>query len=432
MARSPILKRTISFGYPQTINDREISMEKSSLSSSSSLLIEDQIKILDETLSENGKTLIQELLQSNKNLKKEIHDINQQLKYTIKINEKYVDQAYNMTNNTKRNKMTNDSNNSIYSDKLRKLEKYKMKALMYKQQYELCQDTMNNLQKTNQTMEEQFEKLHNIEQQQQKQIGSQQYPSLSIDHRFIHKLFHLCLQHSTNSSKSRTTIPSHQDMKTYIQQTFNYLIKESFKINSNKTNHFTCKCSDHIDPNHKPSYQYCLNIVEQYQTLFDIKCFQQISTSLIDLYEKHGELDNFICTVSSTLGVNNKNHKLLIKTLEKIIEDSTSDKMFTFKKLNKIKYMNEAMRKIPFHDNNMSNYHQFIEELANLLEVSKVDQIIPAIKTLKLLAHVDIEQQSSYLSRISSMDVLNHTYSNSLRTNPSSYTNEQSTEKQIK
>ncbi|CAF3352693.1 unnamed protein product [Rotaria sp. Silwood1] len=410
MATSPLLKRTISFGYPQTINDQEISIKRlsSSSSSCSSSVIEDEIKILDETISEDDKTLIQELLQSNKDLKKEIHNIYQQLKHTIKINEQCVDQAYNMTSYTKNNKM-------------------------YKQKFEAYQETINNLRKTIQTMEKRFEKLNIIEQQQQqpKQIDSKQYHSLSTDHRFIYELFHLCLQHSKNSSKSRiTTIQSHQDMKTYIQQTFNYLIKKSSEINSNKTNHFTCKCSNRIDSNHRPSYQYCLDIIEQYQTLFDIKCFTHMSTSLIDLYYKHGELNNFIHAVSSTLGINNKNQKLLFKTLEKIIEDSKLDKMFTFKKLTTLKEMNEAMRKIHSYDNNVPHYHQFIEELADLLEVSKVDQIIPAIKTLKLLAHVDTEQQSSYLPRISAINVPNETYSNSFRTNSSSYNYEQSIEKQ--
>ncbi|CAF4904181.1 unnamed protein product [Rotaria sp. Silwood1] len=436
MATSPLLKRTISFGYPQTINDQEISIKRLSSSSSSSCsssVIEDEIKILDETISEDDKTLIQELLQSNKDLKKEIHNIYQQLKHTIKINEQCVDQAYNMTSNTKNNKMIDGYNSSIYFNEFKKSEKYKMKALMYKQKFEAYQETINNLRKTIQTMEKRFEKLNIIEQQQQqpKQIDSKQYHSLSTDHRFIYELFHLCLQHSKNSSKSRiTTIQSHQDMKTYIQQTFNYLIKKSSEINSNKTNHFTCKCSNRIDSNHKPSYQYCLDIIEQYQTLFDIKCFTHMSTSLIDLYYKHGELNNFIHAVSSTLGINNKNQKLLFKTLEKIIEDSKLDKMFTFKKLTTVKDMNEAMRKIHCYDNNVPHYHQFIEELADLLEVSKVDQIIPAIKTLKLLAHVDTEQQSSYLPRISSINVPNETYSNSFRTNSSSYNYEQSIEKQ--
>ncbi|CAF1361777.1 unnamed protein product [Rotaria sordida] len=221
MVTSPILKHTISFDYPQTINDRDIAMKKSSSSSS---IIEDENKILDETVSENSKIVIQELFQSNKDLKKEIH---RQLKHTIEINEQCVDRTYNMRNNTKRNKMKNDHKCSIYSDELKKLEKYKMKALMYKQQFETCQNIIINLRKTIQTMKKRHEKLNIIEQ---KQIDTKQYQSLSTDHRFIHELFHLCFQHLTNSSKSRTTTPSHQDMRTYIQQTFNYLIKKSSKV----------------------------------------------------------------------------------------------------------------------------------------------------------------------------------------------------------
>lgn len=96
-----------------------------------------------------------------------------------------------------------------------------------------------------------------------------------------------------------------------------------------------------IDSNHKPSYQHCLNIIEQYQTLFDIQCFTQIAASISDLYYRHGELTNFIRSISSTLGINPKNQKLLIKTVEKIIEDSKSNELVSHKKLTKMNHANE-------------------------------------------------------------------------------------------
>jgi hypothetical protein len=96
-----------------------------------------------------------------------------------------------------------------------------------------------------------------------------------------------------------------------------------------------------FDIDHRPSYQCSLDIIEQYQTLFSIKCFKQIPTSLTDLYYKHGELKNFIRSISSTLNVNGENQKILLKNLQKLIEDSKSEELITFKKLTKIKDMNE-------------------------------------------------------------------------------------------
>ncbi|CAF1474337.1 unnamed protein product [Adineta steineri] len=109
-----------------------------------------------------------------------------------------------------------------------------------------------------------------------------------------------------------------------------------------------------VDPNHKPSYQCCLKIFEQYQTLFDIHCFKQISTSLTELYHNYQEIN-------------------------------------TLKKSTKIKNTNEAIEKIHTYNNPVPYYHQIIEKIIKLLEVSKSDQIIPAIKTLLLLAHTDIQ-----------------------------------------
>jgi hypothetical protein len=90
-----------------------------------------------------------------------------------------------------------------------------------------------------------------------------------------------------------------------------------------------------------PSYQYCLDIVQEYQRLFGVKCFKQIPISLTNFYHKYGELKNFIHSISSTIEVDEQNEKLVIETLEKIVEDSKTDQMNSFKKLAKIKHMNE-------------------------------------------------------------------------------------------
>lgn len=69
-----------------------------------------------------------------------------------------------------------------------------------------------------------------------------------------------------------------------------------------------------------------------------------------------------------------------------------------------IEHISRAVSKIRSYDDFVPYYHQFIEQMANLLgnflqfkeettnislfsEVSKGDEIMPAIKTLKLLAH---------------------------------------------
>ncbi len=96
-----------------------------------------------------------------------------------------------------------------------------------------------------------------------------------------------------------------------------------------------------MNPNHYPNYQNCLDILEQYQTLFDIQCFKQIPISLIDFYHKYGELNNFIRSISITIGVENQNEKLVIKTLENIVQNSKFDQMNQFKKLANVKNMNE-------------------------------------------------------------------------------------------
>ncbi|CAF1136479.1 unnamed protein product [Didymodactylos carnosus] len=149
------------------------------------------------------------------------------------------------------------------------------------------------------------------------------------------------------------------------------------------------KTAVNIYKDHHPSYQFCLGIIEQCQSLFDSKCFTQIPTTLNELYYKQGELSNFKKSVASALGVDTYKTSCpkLIKVLQTNLDDCKSNEFYTFKKLTKINDMSEAITKIRAYDDFVPYYHKFIEQVANQLEVSKIEEIISAIKTLKLLAH---------------------------------------------
>ncbi|UJR35120.1 hypothetical protein I4U23_027891 [Adineta vaga] len=465
MSSTAALKRTIpnKIRYPQSNYHHEIFLNKSSsFSSSSSSSIkedEDEMKILDETLPENdinkhrstnsnhrhitmnnhkskkdiGGPLIQELLESNMNLKKEIRDIRRQIKHANGSNKQHIERATINSSPSHKTKNFDEEEdcsfappieNDYYQDSSMtksKLQQYKTEAALYKQQVDQCQETIIHLRKTINSMEKRMEQLKSIENRQRGNASHQHesYPSNSnnnTDHRFIHELFHLCIKYTPRSSKLKTTVPSHQDMKTYIRQTFTDLIRtpSSSKISANRNHdngHFICKCSDRSQNDHRPTYQYCLNLIEQCQSLFDVPCYTQLSTALNELYYRHGELANFKRSIASTLGVTESSRLVscpkLIKTLQQTLDDARSNELITFKKMAKINDMNEAISKIRSYDDFVPYYHQFIEQMANLLEVSKGDEIMPAIKTLKLLAHTDSYRPSltsQNLTRTSSLN----------------------------
>ncbi|CAF0751256.1 unnamed protein product [Rotaria sordida] len=362
-----------------------------------------------------GGPMIQELIQSNMDLKKEIRDIRRQLKHNNGTNKQRIDRVMTRTSSSNKVNVVDDDacsfvppEHDYYNDHsatMSKLQQYKTEATVYKQQLDTCQETIAHLRKTVDSMEKRIEQLRTIEHRQMTNAPDQNenYTTTTnynnnnnTDHRFIHELFHLCIKYAPRSSKLKTTVPSHQDMKTFIRQTFNdFITKPSqSKISANKNHdigHFVCKCSDRIHTEHRPTYQYCLSIVEQCQSLFDITCFTQLPTALNELYYRYGELANFKRSIASTLGVLENSRLVscpkLIKTLQQTLDDAKSNELITFKKMAKINDMNEAISKIRSYDDFVPYYHQFIEQMANLLEVSKGDEIMPAIKTLKLLAH---------------------------------------------
>ncbi|CAF4580793.1 unnamed protein product [Rotaria sp. Silwood1] len=179
-----------------------------------------------------------------------------------------------------------------------------------------------------------------------------------------------------------------------------------------------------IHTEHRPTYQYCLSLIEQCQSLFDVTCFTQLPTALNELYYRYGELTNFKRSIASTLGVLENTRLVscpkLIKTLQQTLDDTKSNELITFKKMTKINDMNEAISKIRSYDDFVPYYHQFIEQMANLLEVSKGDEIMPAIKTLKLLAHGESDrpdsntQRSHSLLRTSSLNIHNNVHEKNL------------------
>ncbi|CAF1463219.1 unnamed protein product [Adineta ricciae] len=457
MSSTSVLKRAIPniSRYPTSNYHHDIFLAKSSSSSSLSKEDEndDEVKTLDDTLPENESNtrrnpmlnnrlnrkeingpMIQELLQSNMILKKEIRDIRRQIKHANGSNKQRIERVINNPSCSRQTKIFDDEEdcsfappveNDSYDDFLTnksKLQYYKNEATLYKQQLDQCQETVVHLRKTIHSMEKRIEQLKCAENRQLGNASHQHesYPLTSnnnTDHRFIHELFHLCIKYAPKSSKLKTNVPSHQDMKKYIRQTFTDFIRNpssSSKISANRNyddGHFVCKCSDRSQTDHRPTYQYCLNLIEQCQSLFDVTCYTQLSTALNELYYRYGELANFKRSIASTLGVTESSRVVscpkLIKTLQRTLDDAKSNELITFKKMAKINDMNEAISKIRSYDDFVPYYHQFIEQMANLLEVSKGDEIMPAIKTLKLLAHTDSYHPSTTshsLTRASSLN----------------------------
>ncbi|CAF4100506.1 unnamed protein product [Rotaria socialis] len=459
MSSSTASKRAISNAcrYPQSNNHHDIFLNNSS--SSSITEGEGDVKTYDDTMPNNelgepdkrknpltnghhssmnnqnskkdiGAPMIQELIQSNMDLKKEIREIRRQIKNNNGASKQRIDRA--MTKASSSNKMNTldddvcsfvPSERDYYDDQsttISKLQQYKTEATVYKQQLDTCQETIAQLRKTIESMERRIEQVRIIERRQVTNASdpNENYSTNTnnnTDHRFIHELFHLCIKHAPRSSKSKTAIPSHQDMKTFIRQTFHDFITTpapapAIKIGANKNHeigHFICKCSDRIHAEHRPTYQYCLTMIEQCQSLFDVTCFTQLPTALNELYYRHGELTNFKRSIASTLGITENSRLVscpkLIKTLQQTLDDTKSNELVTFKKLAKINDMNEAVSKIRSYDDFVPYYHQFIEQMASLLEVSKGDEIMPAIKTLKLLAHGESDRPDSSSRRSHSL-----------------------------
>ncbi|KAH9523865.1 hypothetical protein Btru_047268 [Bulinus truncatus] len=129
------------------------------------------------------------------------------------------------------------------------------------------------------------------------------------------------------------------------------------------------------------------NIVSHFQTLFDVPRISGIFPRMNEIYRTLGESKNVMNTLKSLLGLDLETHASgLVDAVGKLCHMHNSTTAKQLKKLLQTDDLHGVIRRLEEHSNFFPAFHSIMHKLFDILGVDRMDEIIPSVRALKLLA----------------------------------------------
>ncbi|BFZ06479.1 hypothetical protein BsWGS_09517 [Bradybaena similaris] len=129
------------------------------------------------------------------------------------------------------------------------------------------------------------------------------------------------------------------------------------------------------------------SIVSHFQTLFEVSRISGIFPRMNEVYRQLGEYRNVHNALKSILGIpNGASPAALVDAVGKLCHrynSSTSDQL---KKLLQTDDLNSVIKRLHEHKQFFPAFKGVMDKLFEILSVSKMDEVVPAVRALKLLA----------------------------------------------
>ncbi|GFS07765.1 centrosomal protein of 70 kDa [Elysia marginata] len=128
-------------------------------------------------------------------------------------------------------------------------------------------------------------------------------------------------------------------------------------------------------------------IVSHFQTLFDTPRISGVLPRMNEVYRVLGELRNVQRTLKNQLGLPEDAHSsALVDAVGKICHMHNSTTAKQLKRLLQTDDLNGVIRRLDEHSEFFPAFQCIIHKLFNILGVCRMDEVIPAVRALKLLA----------------------------------------------
>ncbi|CAL1536754.1 unnamed protein product [Lymnaea stagnalis] len=129
------------------------------------------------------------------------------------------------------------------------------------------------------------------------------------------------------------------------------------------------------------------HIVSHFQTLFDIPKISGVFPRMNEIYRVLGESKNVMNTLKSLLGLEADIHtSALVDAVGRLCHVHNSTTAKQLKKLLQTDDLNGVVRRLEEHSDFFPAFHGVMHKLFEILGVDKMDEILPAVRALKLLA----------------------------------------------
>ncbi|XP_059151222.1 centrosomal protein of 70 kDa-like isoform X2 [Physella acuta] len=129
------------------------------------------------------------------------------------------------------------------------------------------------------------------------------------------------------------------------------------------------------------------SIVSHFQTLFDVPKISGVFPRMNEIYRVIGESRNVLNTLKDLLGLSPDIHNSgLVDAVGRLFHAHNSTTAKQLKKLMQTDDLNGIIRRLEEHSEFFPAFQGIIHKLFDILGVDKMDEILPAVRALKLLA----------------------------------------------
>lgn len=137
----------------------------------------------------------------------------------------------------------------------------------------------------------------------------------------------------------------------------------------------------------RPTVEFLVKCMNLIQELFDVDCFHGVPTKINELYYKLGQMNNFKRAIQNVFAPD-KNYTLekLVNAVQ-ITHSQLNEQLSTnLKSILHSSNLHNVIDKFNMYDEYFPLFRELLDQVMKHLEVSRLDQIMPSIRALKILA----------------------------------------------
>ncbi|KAK3607831.1 hypothetical protein CHS0354_031332 [Potamilus streckersoni] len=130
------------------------------------------------------------------------------------------------------------------------------------------------------------------------------------------------------------------------------------------------------------------NIVQHFQTLFDVPSVSGVYARMNDVYTKLGEVHNVLNTLRNLLGLSPTcKSSAIVDAVGRLFTAHQSTTVQQLKQLLQTEDLDGIIRRLEEHSEFFPAFFEIMNKLFEILDVHRMDQVIPAVRALKMLAN---------------------------------------------
>ncbi|XP_045210367.2 centrosomal protein of 70 kDa-like isoform X2 [Mercenaria mercenaria] len=137
-----------------------------------------------------------------------------------------------------------------------------------------------------------------------------------------------------------------------------------------------------------PNRSVLENIVSHFQTLFDVPNISGVFPRMNQIFTKLGEVHNVLNTLKNLLGLGkDSKSSAIVDSVGRLVQQHNTTTVQQLKNLLQTEDLDGVIRRLQEHQEFFPAFYEIMNKLIEILDLRRMDQVIPAVRALKLLAN---------------------------------------------